>query len=240
VPFRDARLAAIVLFVSGLVACSPAAARFTTELGAPDDLSAGDPVVHAGTQIGDVTDVNPLAYGSSEVSFDVDRRDASLVLQDSIMVLDAPAGSLDLRNPNPMSPVAAPGSRIAGASSEAEAKAIEAAQGAANYAMGLAQMLAALGPASSSAGGPAALAPLIQQLLALQQSIALGAYAGSPAGRRELRELASRLETVRRELMRRGNTAQAHQLKDEIDRLLAAAGAPLAPPNTLVAPRAYP
>jgi hypothetical protein len=240
VPLGHARLAAVLLLGFGLAACSSSAAHFTTELGAPGELSTGNPVVHAGTQIGEVTGVSPLAYGSSEVGFDVQEADASLVHQDSIMVLDTQAGSLELRNPNPTSPVAAPGSRIAGASSDAEAKAIEAARGLGNYAMGLAQMLAALGPGPSAAANPGAVAPLVQQLLAIQQSVALGAYAGSPAGRQQLDVLASQLEAVQHELARQGRTVEAQKLGDEIRRLRAAAGVSSTPPNTMVAPRVYP
>lgn len=242
--FRYAPTAWIVILSLGLAACGPNAAHFSTELGAPDGLSKGDPVNYGGTRIGQVTSVNPLSYGSSEVGFDVEQPHADLVHQDSIMVLHSgvETPSLELRNPNAGSPIAASDSRLTGASSEAEARGILLARGLGSYATGLAQMLLALGSGPGSGANPALVAPLIQQLLQIQQSAVLNSYVNSPASQQQVHDVMRQLEAVRRELERQGKTAQAQQLRNEIERLLRAAAPPSAPaaPNTLITPRVYP
>ncbi len=234
----------IITLAIGLAGCGASAAHFTTELGAAGGLAKGDPVMHAGAQIGQVSGVSRSSYGSSEVGFDVERPSASLVHQDSIAVLHSgpETPSLELRNPSPASPVAAPGSRITGASSETEVNAILASRGLGNYVMGLAQILAALSAAPASGANPAAVASLTRQLLEIQRRAALGAYASAATAQHELRHLARQLEAARRELERQGKTAEAQRLQDEIKRLLRATTPSAAPSthSTLVAPRVYP
>lgn len=227
---------------AALAACSHPGVSFTTTLGAPNGLASGNPVTHAGARIGQVTGVRPSLYGSPTVDFYVDETDAPLVHQDSIMVLETGGAepSLSLDNPNPMSPPAAAGSQITGASSEAEASAIRMSRGMGSYAMGLAQFLGSVNSGPNPPANSAAVAAATAQLFAIQQMAAANAYANSAAARQQVDQLNRQLQAIAQQMQQAGQTAQAQQLRNQIEQLLRATAPPPGAPNTLVTPRVYP
>jgi cell shape-determining protein MreC len=236
------RRAAIAIAMSAAVgACAtPQGVQFSTTLGMPDGLTSGDPVTHAGGRIGEVTGVRSSLYGSPTVNFEVDQNDAGLVHTDSLMVLKQAGGSreLELENPNALSPVAAAGTQLPGASSEDEANAIRMSRGLGSYAMGLAQFMSTVNSGPNPPVNSAASAAIMAQLFMLQQQAAANTYANNPAVRQQVYQLAQQLQSVQQQLAAAGRTAQAMQLQQQIQQLLNAA--PPTPPNTQEIPRAIP
>ncbi len=233
-------IAAIVLSVAFTACATSQGVHYSTTLGAPDGLTAGDPVTHAGAQIGQVTGVRSSVYGSPTVNFEVNQNDSGLVHTDSMMVLKQAGESreLELDNPNALSPVAPAGAQLTGASSEAEANAIRMSRGLGSYAMGLAQFMSTVNTGPNPPVNSAAAAAIMAQLFMLQQQAAANTYANNPAVRQQVYQLAQQLQSVQQQLAAAGRTAQAMQLQQQIQQLLNAA--PPAPPNTKEIPRAYP
>jgi len=237
------RFALAALIVVTLGACSRSV-HFTTGLDSVDGLAPGNPVTSRGTQIGQVARVSRDSRGGAEVGFDVEHASAAKVHEDSIAVLhtggDTP--SLDVLSPNPSSPVAASGSRIQGASSEAQARMLIASRGLGALLGGFAQFLGSLGARAGSTSSSPAFDALSRQLAAIQQSIAAGAAANQAVVRAELDRLAAQSRRLQQELIRQGRTAEAERLKQEIARLMRSLTPPppSRPPNTLVTPKVYP
>ncbi|MGH7905710.1 MAG: MlaD family protein [Candidatus Binataceae bacterium] len=149
-------VAMALMLAATLAGCGSSAAHFTTELDSTGALANGSAVTHAGTPIGSVTGIGWMLNGDSKVSFDVGNGYSDVIHTDSIAVLQNSAGasSLNIHNPNPMSPIAASGSRIAGASSQRELAALMATRGLVGFASSLSGMIGALNVASSGAGSP--------------------------------------------------------------------------------------
>lgn len=232
---------AAIVFSAVLEGCAAQqGVQYSTTLGTPDGLAAGDPVTHAGARIGQVTGVRSSLYGSPTVNFEVYPNDAGLVHTDSMMVLKQAGESreLELDNPNALSPVAPEGSQLTGASSEAEANTIKMSRGLGSYAMGLAQFMSTVNTGPNPPVNSAAAAAIMAQLFMIQQQAAANTYANNPAVRQQVFQLAQQLQAVQQQLAAAGRTAQAMQLQQQIQQLLSAA--PPAPPNTQEIPRAYP
>lgn len=237
---------AILALCAGLGACSHPGVNFSTTLGQPGALAAHDPVTHAGGKIGEVTSVRSSLYGSPTVNFYVEQDDWGLVHQDSIVVLQNTGGepSLNIENPNPMSPAAAAGSQLTGASSQAEADAIRMSRGMGSYAMGLAQFLGSVNSGPNPPANSAAVAAAMAQLFALQQMTAANVYASSPQVRQQIYQLNQQLQAIANQMQAAGNTIQAQQLRNQIAQMLAASAPPPPPPptapGTLETPKVYP
>lgn len=231
-----------------LSACSQPGVSFSTTLGQPDGLAAHDSVTHAGSKIGEVTSVRSSLYGSPTVNFYVEQDDWGLVHQDSIVVLQNTGGepSLNIENPNPMSPAAAAGTQLTGASSQAEADTIRMSRGLGSYAMGLAQFLGSVNSGPNPPANSAAVAAAMAQLFTLQQMTAANIYANSPQVRQQIYQLNQQLQSIANQMQAAGNTVQAQQLRNQIAQMLAASNPPPPPPpapsasGTLETPKVYP
>jgi hypothetical protein len=223
-----------------LSACAPA--RFNTELSSTDNLSPGNPVTTLGTTIGSVASVSPLPDGNSAVAFDVDHSDARLVLEDSIIVLRHDNGpGLEVLNTNPISLRAPAGATLEGAANEQQTNLLVASR-MPGFNTGLGAISAALGAAAAMPPG-AATAPaattLQQQLNALQNWYVANGARNTAAAVQQLQQINQSAAALERQLLNQGRSAQAQQLKDEIDQLtktLAGYTLPPSPPNTLVTP----
>jgi ABC-type transporter Mla subunit MlaD len=222
-----------------LSACAPV--RFNTELSNADSLTPGDPVTNLGATIGSVASVSPLPDGNSGVAFDIDHSDARLVQQDSIMVLRHNNGpSLELLNTNPISLRAPAGATIEGAANDQEADLLVATR-MPGFNAGLATIAGAVGAVAGTPPG-AATAPaanaLQKQLNAVQNWYAANGTRNLAATAQQLQKINQSAAALERELINQGRSAQAQQLRDQIDQLtrtLAGYAAP-PPPNTLVTP----
>lgn len=227
-------LAAIVAVTLG--ACSNAV-HFATELDAPENLAPGNAVTYQGAQIGQVTSVRPAPLGGAEVDFEVQQVSADDVRQDSLVVLQSSADAawLDLRNSNAYGPVAAPGARIQGADSEAQARMILATRGLGAMLGGLVQFL------GSTPSGASQLDALTRELAAMQHNLAANASGNQAAARAATDRLVTQAQALEQELIRQGRTAEAQRLRQRIEALIRLSAAP--PPSssgTLVTPRVYP
>jgi ABC-type transporter Mla subunit MlaD len=249
---RAVGLAMILVSVAILAGCGASASgasavSYVTELDATHGLASGSPVTYGGDTIGSVTGIGWKLNGDSEINFEVQYDAALRVHQDSIMVLRTDSGSptLDLYSPSPSSPVAAPGAKIDGASSQGELSAMLAARGFSSI-LGAAAALGSVPSAAGSTGTPPAAMTLDQlqkQLAILQaQAVANGA-ATTAASAAQLHSLNQQVQTLQQQVVRLGNSPQAQQLRDEIDKLAhTLTTAPIPPPSssgTLVAPRVY-
>lgn len=206
-------------------------------------------MTHAGSKIGEVTSVRSSLYGSPTVNFYVEQDDWGLVHQDSIVVLQNTGGepSLNIENPNPLSPAAAAGAQLSGASSQAEADAIRMSRGMGSYAMGLAQFLGAMNSGPNPPANSAAVAAAMAQLFTLQQMAAASAYANNAALQQQVYQLNQQLQAIANQMQAAGNTVQAQQLRQQIAQMLAASNPPPPPPpappsgsGTLETPKVYP
>jgi len=214
----------LALACLAFAACSTAV-RFNTELSSPDGLASGNPVTNQGATIGSVRSVSPLPDGNSAVAFEVARSFADQIKQDSIMVLrDSGAPRLDVLNPKPESPPAAPGATLEGASSQGEADLLMAGSGLASFTTGVAAILGAIGYNIPSLGStpslnlPPAYGAWAQQLSALQNWYA--AYSASNAANAadRLQQLNGSVASLERQLIRQGKSAQAERLRQELQR----------------------
>jgi ABC-type transporter Mla subunit MlaD len=229
-----------VIVAVWLCACAPV--RFNTELSSSDSLAPGDPVTNLGATIGSVANVSPLADGNSGVTFEVDHSDARLVLQDSIMVLRKDKGaSLELLNTNPISLRAPEGASVEGAANEQEADLLVASR-MPGFQAGLATMAGALGAVAAMPPG-AATAPaanaLQQQLNTMQNWYAANGARNVAAAAQQMQQINHSAAALERQLINQGRSAQAQQLRYQIEQLartLAGAPPPSSPPNTLVTP----
>ena len=195
--------------------------RYNTELTAPDGLGPGDPVTNLGATIGSVAAVAPLADGNSGVSFDVDHSDARLVMQDSMMILhNDPAGPhLELLNPNPFSVRAPAGATIVGASNDNETNLLLASRGLAGMGTSLPAIASALGATPPGAAtGPAA-ATVQNQLGAIQNWYAAYGASSAAATAQQLQQINQSAAALERELVNQGRSAQAQQLRQQIEQL---------------------
>ena len=225
------------LLLAALIAaagCASTNPRFYTELTQPGSLTAGAPVVNLGTPIGSVAKVWPLADGNTGVAFDVDPADADAIRRDSIMVLsNNPGGaSLDVMTTNPLSPSASPGTQIDGASSQSDANTLVAAKNLAASAPAMAMMMSAPGGAAAINSAPAWL--LLQQQIATLQSQYLAAgVQGAGVAAQQLQQVNQNAAALERQLIAAGHSAQADQLRRQIDAL---AHTLTTPPAGLTAP----
>lgn len=244
---RSSRISTVFLFAlaalvtAGLAACSRPA-HFSTSLDTANGLAGGNPVTYQGARIGHVTAVTPEPRGS-EVQFDVGHANANDVHQDSIVVLQSggESPSLDLRTPNPLSPIAPSGSFIRGASSEAEARVILASRGLGALVGGLARFLGSLHAGGATSTPSPALDALLREMNALEQNIRANASANQAAARAQIERLTREADRFEQELIRQGRSAEAKRLQREIARLVGS----LTPPpskgkNTLITPKVYP
>ena len=227
----------LAVLVSG---CAPV--RFNTELSNRDSLVPGDPVTSLGATIGSVDSVNPLPDGNSGVAFDIDHSDARLVLEDSIIVLrDDKSPSLELLNTNPISLRAPAGATIEGAANEQEFDLLIASR-MPGFQAGLAAIAGASGAVAAVPPG-AATAPAAnvvqQQLNAVQNWYTANGTRNVAAMAQQLQQINQSAAALERQLINQGHSAQAQQLRDQIDQLARTlAGAPPArsPPNTFRTP----
>jgi MlaD protein len=228
-----------LIFVIFLSACAPV--RFNTELSSAGSLVAGNPVTNLGATIGSVASVSSLPDGNSGVAFDVDRSDARLVLEDSIVVLRNDNGPrLELLNTNPISLRAPAGATIEGAANEQEADLLVASR-MPGFNAGLATIAGGMGAVAGmppgAATAPAAQA-LQQQLNAMQNWYALNGARNMAAATQQLQQINQSAAALERQLINQGHSAQAQQLRNEVEQLARtlAGTPPPSPPNTLVTP----
>jgi hypothetical protein len=228
------------IFVVLLSSCAPV--RFNTELSSADSLAPGDPVTNLGTTIGSVASVSSLPDGDSGVAFDINHSDARLVLQDSIMVLSGDKNpSLELLNTNPISLQAPAGATIEGAANEQEANLLVASR-MPGFSAGLAAMAGAIGAVAGMPPGAAtapATSALQQQLNNVQNWYAANGARNAVAIAQQLQQINQSAAALERQLINQGRSAQAQQLRDQIDQLartLAGAPPPSSSSNTLVTP----
>jgi ABC-type transporter Mla subunit MlaD len=230
--------ACATIFAALLSSCAPV--RFNTELSNAHGLAPGAPVTSLGATIGSVADVGPLPDGNSRVAFDIDHSASRLVLQDSIMILHNDASlSLELLNTNPISLRAPAGATIEGASNEREADLLVASR-MPGFNAGLAAIAGATGAVAAMPPG-AATAPAanaLQQQLNFVQNwyVANGAH-NAAAVAQQLQQINQSAAALERQLINQGRSAQAQQIRDQIDQLArTVAGASPSPPNMSVTP----
>jgi hypothetical protein len=209
---------AAILLAAVAAGCSPV--RYYTELTAPDGLVPGDPVTNLGASVGSVASVTPLADGNSGVAFDVGHSDARLLMQDSIMVLhDNPEPHLELLDPNPFSVRAPAGATIVGASNDNEASLLLASRGLAGMGTSLPAIASALGatpPGSATAPGAATVQ---NQLGAIQNWYAAYGARSAAVTAQQLQQINQSAAALERELVNQGRSAQAQQLRQQIEQL---------------------
>jgi hypothetical protein len=243
---------AIVLALA-LSACAGPAHYYSTVLDAPDGLGPGDPVLHAGTTIGSVTGVAPLASGDSQAQLTINPGYSKHIRVDSIMILSGTGigPSLELENRDPSSLYAPDGAVLYGASNPSQAQLFVTSLGPPTIVKRYTEFFARMG-APATAPSPAAGAPpniLAQQLEQLTQQTlaAAGAIAGtSPPTAAQMDDFRRDAASVERQLRAHGKNAEADQLQAAVDQMNAAAAAPAsgatpgASPNTLTVPPANP
>lgn len=251
--FARVLAAAIVLIAMLALSACAGPAHFATVLDAPDGLRPGDPVLHAGTTIGSVTGVTPLAGGGSEAQLTIDSGHTRSVRVDSVMILSN-AGSgpaLELENRDPSSAYAVEGATLYGASNPDQAELLEASLGSPTFVQRYANLFGQMTPPAASPVPGAPPSVLTQQLQQLTQQTLAAATAlaqGSPTSAAQLDEYRHNAAVVERQLRAHGKDAAADQLAASVMRLNSAApagvpagsAAPGAPPNTLTVPPAAP
>ncbi len=200
--------------------CASQTARFYTELPQPGSLTAGSPVFNLGSSIGSVASVNRLPDGNAGVAFDVDHPDADAIRRASVMVVhDDPGGaSLDVMNADPLSPPASPGAQIDGASNQNDANSLVAAKNLAASAPAMAMMMSAPGGGAAINSSPAWLA-LQQQILALQTQMLVAGTNGAAAAAQQLAQINQDAAALERQMIAAGNSAEADQLRRQIEAL---------------------
>jgi hypothetical protein len=225
----------VPLLLGGCAAAAPS--RFTTQLDRTGGIGPGDLVTHAGATIGNVTGVQPLSGGDSEIGFEVEHSHATEIREDTIMVLTYQGGTpaLDAFNTEAMSPAAPSGFPLDGASSETELQLFMAARGPGSYGQMLADLLK---PLNAPAAPPSPTDRQLQSLLTqLSQRTMAAAAAGSPAAHAQLDQMRREADGVIRQLRRNGQTEQADRLQQQVDATLSGVGTPS---NTLTIPRTNP
>ncbi|HTW90040.1 MAG TPA: MlaD family protein [Candidatus Binataceae bacterium] len=231
----------------GASASGASGVGYVTELDTTHGLASGSPVTYGAKTVGSVTGLGWKLNGDSKVNFEVQNDYATRVHEDSIMVLHADTGppALDLYSPNPSSPVAAPGAKIDGASSQGELSAMLAARGLSSILGAAGALSSAPSAPGSSPTSPAMTLDQIQrQLAAVQAQAAANGSANTAATAAQLRSLNQQVEALRQEIIKQGTSPQAQQLRDQIDQLAHTLTTPIAPPppgasSTLVTPRVY-
>lgn len=201
--------------------CASQNARFYTELTQAGSLANGSPVVNLGTPIGSVASVSQLADGNTGVAFDVDRDDADAIRRASIMVLrDDPRGAtLDVMNADPLSPPASSGTQIDGAPNQDAANALVATKNLAASAPAMAMMMTGTGSSAALVNTSPAWLQLQQQILALQTQYLMAGVAGVGVAAQQLQQVNQNATTLERQLVAAGNSAQADQLRRQIEAL---------------------
>ena len=220
--------------------CASANARFYTELTQPGSLGIGAPVVNLGTPIGSVAKVWPLADGNTGVAFDVDPADADAIRRDSIMVLsDNPGGaSLEVMTTNPLSPSAAQGTQIDGASNQNDANTLVAAKNLAASAPAMAMMMSAPGIGAAAINTSPAWLLLQQQIAMLQSQYLIAGVQSAGVAAQQLQQVNRNAAALEQQLIAAGHSAQAEQLRRQVDAL---AHTLTPPPSGLLGPRgSYP
>jgi len=255
-----ARIGAALLLSAALAACSPSANTYTTELDTTGGLTAGSAVTHGGTTIGSVTGTSSKINGDYDVDFDVQNDFAGAVHHDSIAVLhtDTGAPTIDIYNTDPNSPPADPGAKITGVSSQRELAALLASKSISSFATGLSGMMGAMSTAppagsvspgaavspgtagsSGASGGPttppvsaqSALDQFQKDLSTIQNQTA-NAGPATAASAAQLNSITQQTQQIENQLIQQGNSAQANQLRDALNKLTQT----LANPPTPAAP----
>jgi hypothetical protein len=218
VPTLGALVLATMLAAGGCASTNP---RFYTELTQPGSLAIGAPVVNLGTPIGSVAKVWPLADGNTGVAFDVDPADADAIRRDSIMVLsDNPSGaSLDVMTTNPLSPSASPGTQIDGASNQNDANTLVAAKNLAASAPAMAMMMSAPGTGAAAINTSPAWLALQQQIVMLQSQYLIAGVQGAGVAAQQLQQVNQNAAALERQLIAAGHSAQADELRRQVDAL---------------------
>jgi hypothetical protein len=244
---RPRTLGALVLATLVAVAgCASENARFYTELTQPGSLAAGAPVVNLGSSIGLVASVSPLADGNAGVAFDVNRTDADAIRRDSIMVLqnDPGGASLDVMTTNPLSPPASPGTQIDGASNQNDANALVAAKNLAASAPAMAMMMTAPGNSAAAMNASPAWLLLQQQIAMLQSQFLIAGVQGAGVAAQQLQQVNQNAAALERQLVAAGHSAQAEQLRRQVDALAHTLTTPppgmIPPPGTSPPTGTYP
>lgn len=228
-----------------MIGCAPANARFYTELTQPGRLSAGAPVVNLGAPIGSVAKVWPLADGNTGVAFDVDRADADAIRRDSIMVLsDNPGGaSLEVMTTNPLSAAASPGTQIDGASNQNDANSLVAAKNMAASVPAMAMMGSVTGGNPALMNAAPAWLMLQQQIAMLQSQYLIAGVQSAGVAAHQLQQVNQNAAALERQLIAAGHSAEAEQLRRQVDALANTLTMPLTgttPPAGLGPPPAKP
>lgn len=217
---------AAMLCAFALAGCAQPAS-YATQLDTQGGLGPGDPVTHASATIGHVTAVSPLDRGDVQAEFEVDGPHTAEIHQDSIMILNdlGAAPSLDVMNVDAMSPAAAPGTRLDGASSMNEAQLYIIARGPGSYAQALQHVVGGNTPPPPS---PAVLQ--MQQMMAqISQQTLAAAAATSPATRYQMNQAAREAAGVERQLLRNGKSEQAERLRATVGGTMPGLSAPANP-----------
>jgi paraquat-inducible protein B len=225
---------AILLAAAG---CASENARFYTELTQPGSLNAGAPVVNLGAPIGSVSRVWLLADGNTGVAFDVNRADADAIRRNSIMVLqnDPGGASLDVMTANPLSPPASPGTQIDGASNQNDANSLVAAENMAASAPAMAMMMSAPGNSAAAMNASPAWLQMQQQIAMLQSQLLIASVQNAGVAAQQLQQVNRNAAALERQLIAAGHSAQAEQLRRQVDALahtLTTTPAGLSPPST--------
>jgi ABC-type transporter Mla subunit MlaD len=236
-----ARVAAAILLATSIAACSASTTGYTTELDTTGGLTSGSSVTHGGTTIGSVTATSSKINGDYDVDFDVENQFTGDIHHDSIVVLHSEGGSpsLDVYNADPTSPQAAPGAKLTGVSSQRELAAVLASKSISSLATGLSGVSGAL-----SAGAPGSTPPLsgqsvldqFQRDLATLQNQASNSGPATAATAGQLNSITQQTRALEQELIKQGNSPQAAQLRDALNRLTRSLANPPAPPPAAPTP----
>jgi hypothetical protein len=227
-----ARTLLALAMLSAISACSSAPVNFTTQLDQTGGLGPGDPVVHAAATIGSVTSVSPLGDGDSEVGFQVEGAHVKEVHQDAIMLLNTQPGtpSLEVMNQDAMSPAAAPGMRLDGASDSYQAQMIMLSRGPGSLATALSNSINAF-PSSSTQPPSQSSAQLGQMLNQIVQQNTAIANAINPPTAAEVSKMKSDAAAVERQFTRNNKTAQANRVRQQLNQSLAGLGVKASSPS---------
>jgi hypothetical protein len=246
--------AGAIVLATALTACSDPA-HFTTMLDTTGGLGPGDAITHGSAAIGRITGVSPAGAGDSAVALLIDADHTGEVHVDSILILHGAgaAPALELMTTDPSSAAAGDGALLYGASNESQAQMIMASLGPPTIVNRYAQFFSHMAPPSPAPSPAAPGSAILQNQLAelARQTLAAAAIASgsTPATAAQLEQFRRDARSVERQLVAHGRSAEADQLRAEVERMNAAAAAvgtaggaatPSAPANTLVTPRVAP
>ena len=202
-------------------------------------------MVNLGTPIGSVAKVWPLSDGNTGVAFDIGRADAEAIRRDSIMVLsDNPGGaSLDVMTTNPLSQPASPGTQIDGASNQNDANSLVAARNMAASVPAMAMMASVPGTNPALMTAAPAWLQLQQQIAVLQSQYLIAGVQNAGVAAQQLKLVNQNAAALERQLIAAGHSAEAEQLRRQVDALATTFTAPppwSTPPSGLTPPASKP